>query len=109
MLVIHIATMAALIFLIEIQVCLIYVGMCLSGNDEGAMYGVSDDPDNSGICNYFIEKFQTEWGDQNLTAFGIYVYNMIIMLPVIVFFLLDQPHDCFTCLGKDPDHIYSTY
>ena len=36
-------------------------------------------------------------------------YTVIILLPIIIFFLLNEPHDCFVCLGKNPDHIYSIY
>ena len=33
-----------------------------------------------------------------------------VSLPIIwAFFLLNTPHDCFRCLGKDPDRIFSIY
>ena len=48
-------------------------------------------------------------GDKYSSSRGPYIFNCFILLPVVVFFLLDQPHDCFICLGKDPDAIYSTY
>ena len=35
--------------------------------------------------------------------------DMLLLLPVLVFFIFDDPHDCFTCLGKDPDRIYSSF
>ena len=34
---------------------------------------------------------------------------MLGLLPFVIFFLLDRPHDCFVCLGKDPDRIYSVF
>ena len=40
---------------------------------------------------------------------GIYIFDLVILLPVLVFIALDQPHDCFMCLGKDPDHEFSIY
>ena len=35
-------------------------------------------------------------------------YNMVELIPFLTFYLLDRPHDCFECLGKDPDRIYSS-
>ena len=32
-----------------------------------------------------------------------------MLLPIITFLLFDNPHDCFICLGKDPDRIYSSF
>ena len=32
-----------------------------------------------------------------------------MILPMIGLFLVDDPHDCYTCLGKDPDRIYSSF
>ena len=34
--------------------------------------------------------------------------DFVLILPVLLFMLLDDPHDCFVCLGKDPDRIYSS-
>ena len=49
-----------------------------------------------GLINFYIEP-------------GYYwLKTAAISLPVIwAFFLLDKPHDCFRCLGKDPDRIFS--
>ena len=35
--------------------------------------------------------------------------NMNYLLPIIAFLLCNKPHDCYTCLGKDPDRNYSIY
>jgi len=35
--------------------------------------------------------------------------SIIYVLPIVVYFGLDEPHDCYECLGKDPDRIYSSY
>ena len=35
--------------------------------------------------------------------------NIIYMLPMLAFFIFNDPHDCYTCLGKDPDRIYSRF
>eukprot|EP00353_Schmidingerella_taraikaensis_P011285 CAMPEP_0185590058 /NCGR_PEP_ID=MMETSP0434-20130131/59349_1 /TAXON_ID=626734 ORGANISM="Favella taraikaensis, Strain Fe Narragansett Bay" /NCGR_SAMPLE_ID=MMETSP0434 /ASSEMBLY_ACC=CAM_ASM_000379 /LENGTH=77 /DNA_ID=CAMNT_0028213933 /DNA_START=231 /DNA_END=464 /DNA_ORIENTATION=- len=34
---------------------------------------------------------------------------MIFLFPILVFFALNEPHDCYECLGKDPDRIYSSF
>ena len=34
---------------------------------------------------------------------------MLLILPLGVFLALNDPHDCFVCLGRDPDRIYSTF
>ena len=36
-------------------------------------------------------------------------YSFVYLIPVLTFFALNKPHDCFSCLGKDPDRIYSTF
>ena len=39
----------------------------------------------------------------------MYVVHQTIsyILPAIAFFLLNKPHDCFKCFGKDPDRVFS--
>ena len=32
---------------------------------------------------------------------------LVYLLPVVAFLLLNDPHDCFRCLGKDPDRVFS--
>ena len=31
----------------------------------------------------------------------------VYLLPIVAFLILNDPHDCFRCLGKDPDRIFS--
>ena len=41
---------------------------------------------------------------------NVYFSNSLIffrVLPIIAFLLLNWPHDCYRCLGKDPDRIFS--
>ena len=35
--------------------------------------------------------------------------NVSCLIPVLTFLVLDRPHDCFRCVAKDPDHIYSIF
>ena len=38
----------------------------------------------------------------------LFLHTFMIDLPVFwAFFIFDRPHDCFVCLGKDPDRIFS--
>jgi len=37
------------------------------------------------------------------------VFDCYLMLPVVSFLLVNKPHDCYTCLGKDPDRVYSSF
>ena len=69
----------------------------------------TDDLDDGGIC---IQMFQLRGSvavHEYSTDRGIILFNLVILLPIVVFFMFDQPHDCFVCFGKDPDHTYSSY
>ena len=46
---------------------------------------------------------------ESLTIIEQLLGNIILMLPLIAYFWLNDPHDCYTCLGKDPDRIYSRF
>ena len=37
------------------------------------------------------------------------ILDVNLMLPVVAFLCFDDPHDCFRCMGKDPDRIYSSF
>ena len=62
-------------------------------------------PDLS-YCSIFdikddIDYFQFSWIIFNL--------NFWLLIPIWTFFWLHDPHDCYNCLGKDPDRIYSRF
>lgn len=40
-----------------------------------------------------------------LIYFGMILLELI---PFMAFYTFNRPHDCFVCLGKDPDRIYSS-
>ena len=69
------------------------------------MYGGWPFIQPNGICHYFVPRFYHE------RAFSLtfLLVDACMMLPIIGFFLVDDPHDCYTCLGKDPDRIYSSF
>ena len=37
------------------------------------------------------------------------VFIMFELLPFLFYFVLNKPHDCFICLGKDPDRRFSKF
>lgn len=62
---------------------------------------------HEGICAAFL-TFNSKEGLHFLN-YMFMVLDFTVLLPVVLFLLLDRPHDCFVCLGKDPDRVYSTY
>ena len=37
-----------------------------------------------------------------------FILNFVQCIPFVAYYMIDEPHDCFVCLGKDPDRIYSS-
>ena len=103
-----VVTIFVLCYLLYTEIVEFYLGVCLSENEEHAMY----DPDlqsegvDQGICTAIIVGGTIS--DKRFSTLQT-INDIAVLLPIIVFFLLDQPHDCFTCLGKDPDHLYSSF
>ena len=62
---------------------------------------------NEGICSIFYSPFKSiSKADFEIR---IYISNIIVLLPVLTFLVSDKPHDCFSCLAKDPDRTYSIH
>ena len=70
-------------------------------------YEVLVEPENFsiGICAIFGPS---HWNFR-IIGWGELVPDILILLPILTFFLLYKPHDCYKCLGKDPDRIYSSF
>ena len=68
------------------------------------------DSDKPGICDYIVKTFTKDVATKNkaIPTVLLFIYAQYLV-PVVVFLLIDTPHDCFVCLGKDPDRIYSTF
>ena len=67
---------------------------------------------SGGICVIMIDGFTTQLDSEfakRRFSLIYFVINVLQLFPFLMFFLLDQPHDCFVCLGKDPDRIYSRF
>ena len=61
--------------------------------------------EDEGICPWlFPNKF-----DMPLLSRVEMGNTMSVLLPVFTFLLLSDPHDCYVCLGKDPDRKYSIH
>ena len=84
-----------------------YLSYCENGylKDDGAVWA----KDEEGLCNYFYTDLDEKADDPQWVAGGLEWMNLMMLLPVTLFLLLDNPHDCFVCLGKDPDRIYSIF
>ena len=65
-------------------------------------YFAEDFEDNS-FCLKMVEKELAE-AQKDFTFL-----TMIELLPVASFLILHYPHDCYKCLGKDPDRNFSQY
>ena len=45
----------------------------------------------------------------DLASETYFVFIIFELLPFLLYFILQQPHDCFLCLGKDPDRRFSQF
>ena len=83
--------------------------ICVKAKQLGnlAMYEKGDSSDN--FCAE-IDKSTINWARSSLEFSQLQLmYDLTVLLPVVTFLLFDDPHDCFACLGKDPDRIYSSF
>ena len=110
MLVLFISTEITLVFSLMAILIGYYTSLCykdaLDDNSSHAMF--DRNADQIGLCqlaNYFMNRVKS------VKAFSwqLTEFNFAILLTVGVFLLFDSPHDCFVCLGKDPDRIYSRF
>ena len=58
---------------------------------------------------YKIDKLIANPMTGTETIIGNMIYDINSMLPYWAFLLLHDPHDCFKCLGKDPERNYSKF
>ena len=58
---------------------------------------------NDSYCHYFAQFVYKYQNPTNAWLKSFLQY----LLPIWAFLLLNTPHDCFKCLGKDPDRIFS--
>ena len=70
------------------------------------MYDGSDD---NSLCNLISKLIGDYIGDPRLHTYAYAIMQSLLLLPINVFFAFNDPHDCFVCLGKDPDRKYSRF
>ena len=113
--ILFIITLITLLLDLYEQVTQFYAFSCmmstqgLDSDADLAWYDPSFPEDEQGICRWYSNLFYG--GFANLKNFSNVQHytNWTIFVPILAFLLLDQPHDCYTCLGKDPDRIYSIF
>ena len=87
-------------------VCLAAAGSFFPDWDKAAYYD-PDSPD-PGMCSYVATQAQDAFTGAAYPTI-LLVFDLFLLIPVLTFLLFDNPHDCFVCLGKDPERIYSIY
>ena len=89
-----------------------YSTVCLSSfdiEDDRAMLDWYPfvEQERQGMCITVFKIFKGKTFQQ-----FVYVYiriNILLLVPVVAFMIFDDPHDCFMCIGKDPDRPYSKF
>ena len=102
------ATMFTLSLLMFEQFIICGLSLCKAGRLE-PMYGTMSPEiyeDYNSVCNYFGKINEPS---QDFIAMFQLISTVTLLLPIFVYFCLNDPHDCFICLGKDPDRIYSIF
>ena len=70
--------------------------------------GIVNDCMATGLCNAVLERF-------NDRKYGFFSspwqagYSFFSILPFLTFLILNKPHDCYRCVGKDPERKYSKF
>lgn len=58
------------------------------------------------IC-YYYRSFEVSF--EGRFWFGEVFLDFAILFVILAFFVLNNPHDCYMCIGKDPERIYSAH
>ena len=116
----HIKRMLALYFATMLSVAVftvfdymgIMVSFCFFGGKE-AQHDAFFSKEDQGICDKLADflifyRFRINAPTINAQTLTVFLEGLII-LPVAVYLLTNEPHDCFVCLNKDPDRAYSIY
>ena len=70
--------------------------------------GIENNCMATGLCNAVLEKF-------NDRKYGFFSSpwqtgcSFFSILPFLTFLILNKPHDCYRCVGKDPERKYSKF
>lgn len=83
--------------------CAVYFGLVI-----GSCYVSQTNMDGRhmvDLCFNFLPSHFTP----NLASESYFVFIVFELLPFALYFVLQKPHDCFICLGKDPDRRFSMF
>ena len=96
--------------LIAFKTLVFYETICVNAlfNKDKALFD-SKHHNDIGICLNIIHYFSKFSSTANIASFHFSLYYVALISPVIIFLMFDNPHDCFTCLGKDPERKYSSF
>ena len=75
------------------------IGTCNTKNDDVK-------PAFCRVVNLWMND--VDWGQTSDLYFVIETI-VVYLLPIWSYMVLEQPHDCFRCLGKDPDRKFSQF
>ena len=94
-----------------LELSLYYELLCVEAflfhND--AVWDVFNTEEDDDLCFKVIEFFGSFNKNANTASMPFALYYVQLLLPVVVFLMFDDPHDCFKCLGKDPERKYSRF
>ena len=68
--------------------------------------GIDELPDHD-ICNNIFITAKRVTPEKASLAYLCFI--LAELLPFVFYFWLNEPHDCFVCLGKDPDRRFSVF
>ena len=104
-------TCASLWAIVCFQILGFYYWLCRLSTVKGSGGEPMYDPEaeNPGMCNWLLFGWAGFMHDTNRYGAMTCYYDCLILVPVLSFFILDEPHDCFQCLGKDPARNYSVF
>ena len=68
--------------------------------------GLFEEPE--GICK-IASDFSKDLSTRPMAAFFFLMSTLFDVVPTVAYLLLNNPHDCFVCFGKDPDRNFSSF
>ena len=98
-----------LLWMCVIELLVTYEATCLKAylKDNEAMF--DDTLTEESFCPHILHYFEKFNKNTNVASMQFALYYFQLLLPVIIFLMFDDPHDCFTCIGKDPVRKYSRF
>ena len=88
-----------------------FSGLCyVTRSEENLSMNVEHLKDvDDGICSAisFYSLLMNDDPNNWVVLVSVIIPEVIYSLPILAYLILNEPHDCYVCLGKDPDRIYS--